>query len=139
VGTIPLDKKPTQAHPDEPEESTDFLSLSLDEFPDRCFELVKDGKGEVFVGYTHTASTGSIQRLMSLALLRLEKILRNPNIRVADQLRATELVGKWASLDGGLDGAIARVHSAGLQVVVPDIEVLAALTEDLSKRLPPNS
>ncbi len=60
-----------------------------------------------------------LERLIPTALDQLENILRDPDIRVSDRLRACQIIGDWSGLNGGTDGAMRRVFAAGYDIVAP--------------------
>lgn len=110
----------TQAFPNESvaalyQSDLDFLS----NLPDRCFEPIKsldDADADVLYQFTRNAWIQSLELLLPLVFLRLRRILENPDIRVSDQLKAAELLGRWAGLNEGLSGSINRVFSAGYTI-----------------------
>lgn len=62
---------------------------------------------------------GKLEALIPIALDQLESILKNPDTRTTDRLRACQLIGDWSGLNGGLEGSIRRVLSAGYLVIDP--------------------
>ena len=60
-----------------------------------------------------------LDALMPSCLQELEAILKDPDSRKQDKIRACQLLGDWAGLSGGLSGAIIRVASSGYIVTEP--------------------
>ena len=60
-----------------------------------------------------------LDALMPCCLQELESILKDPDSRKQDKIRACQLLGDWAGLSGGLSGAIIRVSSCGYVVTEP--------------------
>jgi len=60
-----------------------------------------------------------LDALMPSCLQELESILKDPDSRKQDKIRACQLLGDWAGLSGGLSGAIIRVSSCGYVVTEP--------------------
>jgi transposase-like protein len=60
-----------------------------------------------------------LDALMPSCLQELESILKDPDSRKQDKIRACQLLGDWAGLSGGLSGAIIRVAAAGYVVTEP--------------------
>lgn len=58
--------------------------------------------------------------LMPSCLQELEAILKDPDCRSGDKIRACQLLGDWAGLSGGLSGAIIRVSGSGYIVTEPE-------------------
>jgi transposase-like protein len=58
--------------------------------------------------------------LMPSCLQELEDIVKDPNSRNQDKIRACQLLGDWAGLSGGLSGAIIRVSAAGYLISEPE-------------------
>ncbi len=124
TGTLPLIEKTPQSQPSTtqtfPNESVAALyETDIDFFsklPDRCFEPIKNVDGATFYQLTHSAWGQSLELLLPLVFLRLRRILEDPDIRVSDQLKACELLGRWAGLNEGLNGSMNRVFSAGYTI-----------------------
>ena len=69
-------------------------------------------------------SASRLERMIPIILDQLENILRDPDTRVSDRLRACQIIGDWSGLQGGTDGAMRRVFAAGYDIVVshnPDV------------------
>ncbi len=62
-----------------------------------------------------------LDALMPSCLQELESILKDPDSRKQDKIRACQLLGDWAGLSGGLSGAIIRVAASGYRVTEPDV------------------
>jgi transposase-like protein len=62
-----------------------------------------------------------LDALMPSCLQELESILKDPDSRKQDKIRACQLLGDWAGLSGGLSGAIIRVAASGYLVTEPDV------------------
>jgi transposase-like protein len=62
-----------------------------------------------------------LDALMPCCLQELESILKDPDSRKQDKIRACQLLGDWAGLSGGLSGAIIRVSAMGYLVTEPDV------------------
>ena len=62
-----------------------------------------------------------LDALMPSCLQELESILKDPDSRKQDKIRACQLLGDWAGLSGGLSGAIIRVSAMGYLVTEPDV------------------
>ena len=62
-----------------------------------------------------------LDALMPCCLQELEAILKDPECRKQDKIRACQLLGDWAGLSGGLSGAIIRVAASGYLVTEPDL------------------
>lgn len=60
-----------------------------------------------------------LDALMPYCLEELEGILKDPNCRRQDKIRACQLLGDWAGLSGGLSGAIIRVAASGYIITEP--------------------
>jgi predicted transcriptional regulator len=61
-----------------------------------------------------------LDALMPSCLQELEAILKDPDCRSGDKIRACQLLGDWAGLSGGLAGAIIRVSGSGYIVSEPE-------------------
>jgi predicted transcriptional regulator len=59
--------------------------------------------------------------LMPYCVEELESILKDPDSRRQDKIRACQLLGDWAGLSGGLSGAIIRVSAAGYVISEPGV------------------
>lgn len=57
--------------------------------------------------------------LMPSCLQELESILKDPDSRRQDKIRVCQLLGDWAGLSGGLNGAILRVAALGYVITEP--------------------
>jgi hypothetical protein len=64
---------------------------------------------------------GKLEALIPVALDELKHILENPDTRIADKLRACQVIGDWSGLSGGFDGSMRRVLAAGYVIVAPRI------------------
>ena len=62
-----------------------------------------------------------LDALMPSCLQELESILKDPDSRKQDKIRAFQLLGDWAGLSGGLSGAIIRVAASGYLITEPDV------------------
>ncbi len=62
-----------------------------------------------------------LDALMPCCLRELESILKDPDSRKQDKIRACQLLGDWAGLSGGLSGAIIRVAASGYLITEPDV------------------
>jgi transposase-like protein len=62
-----------------------------------------------------------LDAFMPSCLQELESILKDPDSRKQDKIRACQLLGDWAGLSGGLSGAIIRVAASGYRVTEPDV------------------
>ena len=62
-----------------------------------------------------------LDALMPSCLQELESILKDPDSRKQDKIRACQLLGDWAGLSGGLSGAIIRVAASGYLITEPDV------------------
>jgi transposase-like protein len=62
-----------------------------------------------------------LDALMPCCLQELESILKDPDSRKQDKIRACQLLGDWAGLSGGLSGAIIRVAASGYLITEPDV------------------
>jgi transposase-like protein len=60
-----------------------------------------------------------LDALMPSCLQELESILKDPDSRKQDKIRACQLLGDWAGLSGGLSGAIIRVAASGYVITEP--------------------
>jgi transposase-like protein len=60
-----------------------------------------------------------LDALMPCCLQELESILKDPDSRKQDKIRACQLLGDWAGLSGGLSGAIIRVSASGYIITEP--------------------
>ncbi len=60
-----------------------------------------------------------LDALMPSCLQELEAILKDPDSRKQDKIRACQLLGDWAGLSGGLSGAIIRVAASGYIITEP--------------------
>jgi transposase-like protein len=60
-----------------------------------------------------------LDALMPSCLQELEAILKDPECRRQDKIRACQLLGDWAGLSGGLSGAIIRVAGSGYIITEP--------------------
>jgi transposase-like protein len=61
-----------------------------------------------------------LNALMPSCLQELEDIVKDPDSRNQDKIRACQLLGDWAGLSGGLSGAIIRVSGSGYIVSEPE-------------------
>ena len=61
-----------------------------------------------------------LNTLMPSCLQQLEDIVKDPDSRNQDKIRACQLLGDWAGLSGGLSGAIIRVSAAGYLISEPE-------------------
>lgn len=85
---------------------------------DRCFAPIQIANGIVLQQMTDDCWNHFLNRLTPLAFITLLHILKNPDTRVSDQIKACEIIGRWAGLNEGINGAICRVSAAGYQVSV---------------------
>jgi transcriptional regulator with XRE-family HTH domain len=60
-----------------------------------------------------------LDALMPSCLQELEAILKDPDSRKQDKIRACQLLGDWAGLSGGLSGSIIRVAASGYVITEP--------------------
>ena len=64
-------------------------------------------------------SASRLERMIPTVLDQLENILRDPDTRVSDRLRACQIIGDWSGLNGGTDGDMRRVFAVGYDIVAP--------------------
>ena len=60
-----------------------------------------------------------LDALMPSCLQELESILKDPDSRKQDKIRACQILGDWAGLSGGLSGAIIRLSASGYIITEP--------------------
>jgi transposase-like protein len=115
--------------------SCDITTRTLQRWINESQEKVKQ-QGDLVAVVAETLSpesSGVVERLfdqeffqrldglMPSCLQELEAILKDPDSRKQDKIRACQLLGDWAGLSGGLSGAIIRVAASGYLVTEPDV------------------
>lgn len=81
-------------------------------------KALTEAKGDAIEKVVDEASDdiqARIKNLLPLAIATLEEVMQNPDRRVADKLRAADIIGKWSGIATPQQQKEAQVSPDGLQ------------------------